>query len=192
MYSLKAKRRATIFGVRALEQWIALEANPAVKLLCERPLIIRDTRPHRVVDFWASGDGFSKFILLTRDSEAKSAEKRRVDLAAFRAWAADAGCTIEELPQVQTAPAKARWLANWTSVLQHLGSYQSYLPSNLVRRVEDQLSDRRSIRKVQAGIPDVEPEIVRVAVYLLVHCGSHRFVDLESQLLSDDFEVERV
>lgn len=190
VYSAKLRRRVTLFGVRALEHWIALEADATVKQFCERPLVVRDVRPGRVVDFWASGSGFSKFVFLIRDGEAKAAEKRLKAYAGFRAWAIDAGCSIEEVQREEATAARARWLRNWTQMLQQVASYQAYLPSDLLQRLDAAISTRQTIRSALDAATCADPEIGRAAIYLLVHRGTHRIADLESAILSDDFMVE--
>lgn len=188
VYSLKAKRRLTLFGVRTLVHWVGLEADPAVTRLCERPLVIRDVRPHRVVDFWVNGPEVNKFVLLLRDGEVKDAERRRQALTAFRTWAADVGCTVEELPRPTTPPTGV-WLSNWIQVLQQISSYEPYLTAQLVRRVENELSARKPMRIVLEAVSDIDPESVRAAICMLIRRGTHRIVDLDSQPLSDDLEV---
>ena len=42
-----------MFGKAALSQFIELEADHEVAALCERPLKIPDSKPTRVIDFWA-------------------------------------------------------------------------------------------------------------------------------------------
>ena len=187
--SLKAKRRLTLFGVRALVHWVELEADPTVTRLCERPLVIRDVRPHRVVDFWVNGPEVNKFVLLLRDGEVKNAERRRQALMAFRHWAADAGCAVEELPR-SPKPPTSLWLSNWIQVLQQISSYEPYLATPLMRRVEVELSGRKPMRMVLEAISDIDTESVRAAICMLIHRGTHRIVDLDSQPLSDDLEVE--
>ena len=189
VYSLKAKRRLTLFGVRALGHWVGLEADPAVTRLCERPLVIRDARPHRVVDFWVHGPEVNKFVLLLRDGEVKDVARRRLALTAFQTWAADAGCTVEELPKPSTPPTSL-WLGNWIQVLQQISSYEPYIAAPLMRRVEEELSARKPMHMVLEAVSDLDAESVRAAICMLVHRGTHRIVDLDSQPLSDDLEVE--
>ncbi|MDP1656056.1 MAG: hypothetical protein Q8K91_02860 [Hylemonella sp.] len=57
VFSLKADRRMTLYGKAALCQFIELESDFEVTALCERPLLIPDIKPKRLVDFWALNGG---------------------------------------------------------------------------------------------------------------------------------------
>jgi len=70
VYSLKAGRRMTLYGKSALCLFIDLEADFEVEALCERALVIPNTKPARVVDFWAMRGGVPTFYLITKQSEA--------------------------------------------------------------------------------------------------------------------------
>jgi hypothetical protein len=188
VYSLKARRRLTLFGRRALEYWIRQEADPSVTQLCERPLVIPDTVPHRTVDFWVAGSGFSRFVLLQRPAEARSSRLSR-DLTAFGLWAADAGCSVEVVPEEPAWAANSRALANWVEILQHLAAYESVVDPPLLNRVEQLLSTRRPLGSLVAEIPEVEQDTVRAAVYRLVYRGTHTIPALDRELLNDGLIV---
>ncbi len=51
-FSPKLGRRIRVFDRANFDQWIRLEADPAVPLLCERPLRLSPNVGSRVVDFW--------------------------------------------------------------------------------------------------------------------------------------------
>jgi hypothetical protein len=51
-FSLKADRRLTLYRHAALEQWVILEADPAVTMFCERPGFIQTEGKRYLADCW--------------------------------------------------------------------------------------------------------------------------------------------
>ena len=187
--SLKAQRRITVYGLAAFQGWVELEADPGVDRLCERPVVIRDAKPQRVVDFWASGPGRSELIFLMRKGELSGSRAAPIN-GGFETWASDIGCTIRHVEIERPTPAKQRWLDGWTQVLQYVNAYQPYVTPSQIQAVQQLLQKRCSLRSVlqSADIPDLD--VARAAVYLLIYRGTHRFVGLESKGLDDDIELE--
>ena len=54
VFGLKVDRSITLFGRNSLNTWVLLEADSNVVSYCERPLVIPDVKPKRVVDFWVN------------------------------------------------------------------------------------------------------------------------------------------
>ena len=194
VYSLKARRRLTLFGRGPLGLWVQLEADPTVVNLCERPLVVPDSSPHRVVDFWARGQGFDRLIFLIRGDDPISRAKREAQLAGFRIWAADAGCTIEERPALENANGQNFWLDNWIVMLQYCGSYASSLGQDYLERIGRLIDAPTSLGKLievaaHDGACD-DPDIVRAAIYEFVRQGRARIPGLESARLHDGLVLE--
>jgi hypothetical protein len=189
VYSLKAGRRATIFGLHSFRIWLRLEVDPGVTRLCERPIVIRDG-PARVVDFWASTTTSSKFILLLRNGETAALRAEKPLFPAFQAWAASCGCGFDLLEIPDPTPSELIWQDNWTQILQHIGSYRGGLTPESLTRLSSSLSLRCSIRDALGALPGADPDLIRAGIFALVHRGTHRLIDIECRRLSDDLEVE--
>ena len=192
VYSIKAGRQLTLFGRGPLGLWIQLEVDPAVTQLCERPLVLPDCQPRRVVDFWARSNGANRLILLVRKLGSAAEAKRAEQLAAFRIWAADAGCTIEEVVAEEEA---GHAVENWTLMLQYCRSYQSSLTADCLERIELLLVAptpiARLIKCVGGGVASEDAdEILRAAIYDLVRRGRARIPALGTARLHDGLEVE--
>jgi len=171
-----------------------LEADPTVASLCERPLIVPDSSPRRVVDFWAGGQGFDRLIFLIRGDDPGVRVRREAQLAAFRIWAADAGCTVEERPALEDARGQNYWLDNWIVMLQYCGSYASCLGDDCLERISRMIIAPTSVGNlieaaVRNGARD-DPDIVRAAAYELVRRGRARIPELESVRLHDGLGLE--
>src|SRR6266478_2628036 len=63
VYSPKLKRRVTLFSWASHDAWLLLEADPAVKVFCERPAYL-EGGAGRLIDFWVCRGRHAKFWLL--------------------------------------------------------------------------------------------------------------------------------
>lgn len=188
--SLKAKRRITLYGHAALKGWLELESDPGIEQLCERPLVVPDSKPQRVVDFWATGPGRNELIFLLRQSEL-SGSGRKPFSAGFETWAGEVGCAIRRIPIEPPTPAKERWVGDWTEVLQTVAAYQSLVPSVTLEKLKTFFSMRRSLAEATRTI-EADGEIVRAGAYLLVYRGTHRFANIDTEGLDGDLQIEPV
>ena len=194
VYSLKAARRLTLFGRASLSVWVQLEADATVTRLCERPLVVPDTLPRRVVDFWAEQDGQDRLIFLTRTSDPALIAKRRSQLASFCIWAKDTGLSVEEKHMPDETSPKSCWQDNWIDMLQHCSSYRASLSPEILQRVQSNLNRPTAIRVLMQGAIQgpygVEPDVARAAIFELIRCGRARISNLESARLNDEQIVE--
>jgi hypothetical protein len=60
VYSPKINRRLTLFSRDAHDAWLLLEADPKVRLFCERPAYI-EGEAGRLIDFWVDRGRHAKF-----------------------------------------------------------------------------------------------------------------------------------
>src|SRR5260370_5823487 len=62
-FSPKLGRRLTLYRRDALEQWILLEANPAVVTFCERPGYVQLDGHRRLADFCVRNVGRKELVI---------------------------------------------------------------------------------------------------------------------------------
>ncbi|AKJ29431.1 hypothetical protein AAW51_2740 [Caldimonas brevitalea] len=172
----------TLFGVAALRLWLELEADPMVRQLCERPVLIPDVRPPCTVDFWVERGDRQDFLLVRRP---ESAQLRVEALEAFKAWASSQGCGVQEVVLAPDTVGRARWRTAWVQILQYINAHSEQVPPGLVRRAEHEATSTRSIGDLCQIIAYHPGVLVRTAAYLLVYRGTHRLVDLAEHGLSD-------
>jgi hypothetical protein len=187
--SLKAGRRLELWGIKQLNQWIELEADPDVQALCERPLVIQDGGRTRCVDFWVSGPKRSSYILLVRLKNAEQAAAPKSAFPAFMNWAADRGCTVEEVDPPDVTEERQRWYRNWTSILQEVGSIRGQLPTSLLEAVRQLAREPTRVSDLIAHLADQGQDLVRAATFHLVYRGELKFLDLGRELVSDESQV---
>lgn len=111
-FSLKADRRLTLHRQSALEQWIILEADPAVTACCERPGFIRSEGKRYLADFWVRYFDRQELVILF-DSASEPSVKPDARLE-------HAGLTVRSVQSSEIAACRA-WIANWKRMLPVFG-----------------------------------------------------------------------
>jgi hypothetical protein len=69
VFGPKLGRNLTIFGSIPLNNWIRVEADPAINTYCERPVVIPDTKSKRMIDFWVKYHDHEELWILQRQSD---------------------------------------------------------------------------------------------------------------------------
>ncbi|MGH8856826.1 MAG: hypothetical protein ACREXG_02165 [Polaromonas sp.] len=170
VYSLKAQRRMTLFGKAALCLFIDLESDFEVSASCERPLIIPDTKPARVVDFWALCGGVPTFYLLTKQTEAWQKEKAKLPYTEFYRWVADSkGKLVEVL--VDDFEKRRTHFDNWSLVLRHLIAHRGQVSEQLIEQCEQVMPVSWQLRDFEGHFREVDSMLVRAAVFTLLAGG---------------------
>jgi hypothetical protein len=170
VYSPKLKRRVTLFSWAAHDAWVLLEADPAVKVFCERPAYL-DGDAGRVIDFWVSRGRHAKFcILSTREAEKvvfpKSAHGvsvqilRRADLIAFD-----------------------RRIENWSQILPYRVSFARYPDGRLQKDILNRLEQPHRLERLEAAFHPVDVASVRAALFELLATGRIIAPELDSKPL---------
>lgn len=170
VFSLKAGRRMTLFGKAALGQFIELEADHEVTALCERPLKIPDSKPNRVIDFWALRGGRQHFYLLMSRAGARDMDKPKPAIEDFRKWVEGERAILHEV--VADVFDNRRVLHNnWTAILQHLVAHRGLVTPALLERFAIELNPVFALQQVEAQMSDVDAMLVRAAIFTLLASG---------------------
>jgi hypothetical protein len=189
--SPKAARRIIIFGVKALRCWIELEADPGINQLCERPVAIPDSSRPKTADFWVSGPSLNEYILLEGlKSTGTRSQPKELPYAAFRAWANEVGCTVRDYAINDRTDRGEFWYGNWVQVLQYVSAFNPYLKPDDFRTVMELVVNRVTVEDVLKVYGQGKEELIRAAIFNLVHRGIFRFVDIGMERLSDLIEIE--
>ena len=104
VYSPKLKRRVTLFSWATHDAWLLLEADPAVKVFCERPAYL-EGGAGRLIDFWVSRGRHAKFWVLGSSEPEKLAIPKSVH-----------GVTVQILRRADLM-AFDRRIDNWSQIL---------------------------------------------------------------------------
>lgn len=186
--SPKAGRRIELWGIAQLNHWIELESDPAIDCLCERPLVIQVASRSRPVDFWVGGPRLSKYVVLVGQGATSLASPESA-FPAFTAWAAEQGSTVETVTPAELTEDRERWYSNWVTVLQQMFAFRVQLTPELLATVRSVVASPVRLADVVTSLPNEDADLVRSAVYTLVHRGEISFVDLSKAILSDATSV---
>jgi len=177
VFGLKVDREVTLFGSSALRVWVELEADPLVRSYCERPLIIPDSRPKRVVDFWVDIQGKQQLWLFERPREVEFTSPEQA-LPAFAAWAKTNKLELRFIGDAENRKPQL-YVDNWGRILRDLAANRRYISTVLKARVLEIITSARPLSSLSGMLPDEDPVLLRSAAYQLLHNGKLRCSNLD-------------
>jgi hypothetical protein len=175
-FSPKLSRRLTLYTHPALEQWILLEANPAVLAFCERPGYVQLDGRQRLADFWLRYVDRHELVFLNdmRVDEGISDASLKLDGKAL---------TIRRVAPAELVAARA-WIDNWRCMLPCLIANRRLVLPSLSRSIERFLDKPKRLADVEREFSAADPVIVRAALFNLLHQGKVSAPELHTQPLS--------
>lgn len=178
VYGVKVRRRLSLFGELALSAFISLEADPGVVAYCERPIVINELSPRRVVDFWVCRKDGEELWLLLRPSELRWLERDSPPTRAFFVWAESRSLDIRLLTP-ESLGVGSLYLRNWGEIVRYLATNLQYVDAGMEGRVMECCKSPMSIGDIEACLPLDDPMLVRTALFRLIHAGTLKGVDFE-------------
>lgn len=191
VYSQKAGRRMTLYGKAALCQFIDLEVDFEVTDVCERPLVMPNAKPTRVVDFWAVCGGVATFYILVRPSENDDHDTKGSAYELFGKWATDNGARVREVNLADFEKRRVRY-DNWSLILQHLIAHQGQISNHLLDRCGDVIPQTATLCDFENDIADVDAMLVRAGVFTLLARGNLKCDSIDTVPLNSKTKVARV
>lgn len=175
VWSPKIRRRLTLFGDAALNAWIGIESNPQIVAFCERPVVSRNQKPARVVDFWVQMSNVEELWFLRRRREPQEDPGSSIG-PSFRSWAQENGLTLRyfEPAELLLAEPLAR---NWGVLLRYLTANRSLITEDLLERVRDVCMSAMPLRALEQHLGAEDPVLVRTAAFHLLQQGHLRSRD---------------
>jgi len=175
-FSPKLSRRMIFFRRMQMDQWILLEADPAVITFCERPgyVVVEDER--RLADFWVRFSGRQELVILD-DLEAENlpvATHRDLD---------DATLPVRTVASAEIAAAQV-WIDNWRRMLPYIVANRDLISAALSRAIERFVAHPHRLLDVEREFATGDPVLVRAALFGLLHAGKVNAPELLTQPLS--------
>lgn len=171
VYGVKIERPLTLFGELALRAYAALEADPEVLAYCERPIVLTELKPRRIVDFWVERIDREEIWLLLRPRELRWREQPEATIDTFETWA-KARCLSVVLRTTDDLELGEYGQRNWGEMLRYLGANLRFLNSELLKRVASCCDAERTLREIEGSLSEDDPVLVRTAVFRLCQKGS--------------------
>ena len=174
-FSLKADRRLTLYRQSALEQWVILEADPAVIVFCERPGFIQSEGKRYLADFRVRYFDRQELVILF-DSASEPPAKPDALLE-------HAGLTVRAVQLSEIAASRA-WIANWKRMLPCLIATRGLVPPSLSSAIERFVARPHRLLSIEREFTIGDPVLVRAAVFGLLHAGRVQAPELRTHELS--------
>lgn len=182
-YAPKLARRITLYGENSLHCLIMLEADPSIITYCERPIVITDIKPKRVVDFWVKKNDQEELWLILRPSEHGWLDQGDAPTYAFKSWAETNKLNLRLLLP-ETLVKSQIWQDNWIEILGYLSPNVGVIPKSIAKEIVDYAAQPKTIRELEENFESTDSMIVRAAIFNLVHQGKLKIPDLEKSPLT--------
>lgn len=170
-FSRKLTRPIRLFERASFEQWIRLEADPAVLSLCERPTRLGIKRDGRLIDFWVQRRNGEEMLLLGH-GDAEQAVPHQID-----------GMALRVVAPAELAAANI-WVANWQRMLPVINATRTLLPKGLAKSVLSFVHEPIALARIEHQFSIGDPSSVRGVIFELLRTGGLRAPALHTQPLS--------
>ena len=170
-YSPKAARMLVLFSYDAVATWALAESSPLVETFCEYPGFVALDGARTLADLWVQGAGREQFIKIEGGTDLTPEFPERVKTYA------DAEISVvcaDWLAQRQV------WIDNWLQINPYLVANARFVSSATLDRVATLFDEPRPLFDVEHALRDVDTQLARTAVFMLLHQG---------RLASDDLAV---
>lgn len=174
-FSLKANRRITLYRPAALDQWILLEADPAVTTFCERPGFVQAEGRRHLADFWVRYVDRQELVILFDLPET-------IDVKPVASMDA-AGLTVRSVQQPELAASRV-WIENWKRMLPCLVATRGLVSPALSSAIERFVAHPQRLLSIEREFSTGDPVLARAAVFGSLHAGRVRAPELHAHELS--------
>ena len=195
VFSPKLGRRLSLSSYAAWQLWLALEANPAASVFCERPTFIV-CNPRRIIDFWVrfNRQGSDEFWLLDDSDEA--ADGGESPEAAEPSAGPDIPAQVRGTPVRPIIPRRnlLTWstpVANWAQIVPHLVTWRRFADPLLAQSIVAYLGQSRTLDDVLGHFTEHDGAMTETALYSLVADGRVLSADLSTLPLSGSTRFRR-
>jgi hypothetical protein len=183
VFGLKIKRSLILFGRDAVETWIGLERDLGVTWYCERPMLINDPPFKRLADFYTIRHGKEQLLFILPKGQKQETFVQKELGPGFAEWCRQSKIEIQ---LVDTLAPQANRCAqeNWGQILRELSAFSRYVTPQLRDAVRHELTEAQSLTELQIIFPKVDPLLLKVASFGLVHDGLAECPGLETEPFS--------
>jgi hypothetical protein len=175
-FSPKLARRMTFYRRPMLEQWVLLEAEPAVITFCERPGYVLIDGYQRLADFLVCYVDRQELVVLD-DSKVES------DATGSRRALNSKALSIRRVTSTDLAAARV-WIENWQRMLPYLVANRDLVPPTLSRAIAHFVRKPQRLLAIEREFSTGDPVLVRAAIFGLLHSGQVSARELQTQPLS--------
>jgi hypothetical protein len=169
VYSPKAARMLVLFSYDSLAAWALAESCPLIEAFCEYPGYVKLNGARVIADLWVSGCGRDQFVKIEGGIELSSELPDRVPTY-----------TDVEVARVSTdwLLRYQVWIDNWLQINPYLVANSRFVTPAMLDRVAALFDDARPLFDAEHAVRDVDAQLARTAVFMLMHKGTLSSDDL--------------
>ena len=171
IYSPKAARMLVLFSYDSLAAWALAESCPLVEAFCEYPGFIPVDGVRVMADLWVRSGGHDQIIKIDGGVELAPEFSEQV-------------ATYVDVDVSRVTPdwfAQHRvWIDNWLQINPYLVTNARFVTAAMLDRVGAVFDVPRPVFDAEYALRDTDAQLVRTAVFMLMHRG---------ELCSDDLVV---
>lgn len=184
VFGPKIGRMLALFGQTALRTWTVLESDPLVHSYCERPIVLGDARPKRVVDFWVRRKNDEELWFLLHKNELQGAS-HFAHSSAFGKWCTSNGFRTKFIDPTDLT-GEPIFYENWGSIIRYLSFNKPTKTSGLVEEIVELTQTVKNLALLENHFPHTDPTVVRTALFTLVHRGVVNCLDIRTKVIGPD------
>ena len=164
-FSPKLGRRLRFYNWSTFRLWLLLEADPGVRMFCERPGYLQTSTSTLLAAFWARYDDRREILLLAPSGDA--VEVRCSGAETFL----PPTVPVRVVDSTELAAARV-WTDNWERMLHLITANKKLLSSTLCDGIVRFVSSTTQLCTIERAFSTGDPILVRAAVFSLLHaCG---------------------
>ena len=170
-FSPKLGRTVRAFDRAGFDQWVRLEADPAVISFCEHPCCVGAKDEGPLIDFWVASRDREEMLVVERARGAAPCPETVQ------------GVPVRIVPAAEQA-ASAIWVSNWLRMVPVINATRDLMPKALLRSVLGLVRKPLALSFVEQELAVGDPSIVRGAIFELLRTGQLLAPSLHAQPLS--------
>jgi hypothetical protein len=169
VHSPKLARTLVLFSEESVNAWALIESCPLITEFCEHPGYV-DIGDQRVLaEFWVKGNEQQAFLKLDGGIELLPEHPGEVP-------------TFTEVVIDRVLPSwfepYREWIANWLQINPYLVANARFVTPEMLDRVADTFSTARPLYDVEHALREMDRQLARTAIFMLLHQGKLRSDEL--------------
>jgi hypothetical protein len=182
VHSPKVGRTLVLFSYDSLAAWALAESCPLIKTFCEYPGYVQLGSVRVLADFWVQGSGRDEFVKLEGGIDLTPELPDQVptytDVAVARV-------TTDWLLRYR------EWIDNWLRINPYLVANARFVNGAMVERVAGLFDSARTLFDAEHAVRDLDPQMARTVIFMLLHRGRLSSADLMLRPLTDATVFQR-
>ena len=175
-YSPKLARPLVLFSYRSLDAWALIESCPLVTRFCEHPGHVVVDGQRVLASFVVEGGHRRDFIVLDDDIVLEPEDPRQAPL--------HADATVVRVTDDWFEPYR-QWIANWLRINPYLAANARFITPPALERVAGEFARPRPLYDAEHALREMDRQLARTAIFMLLHRGRLRSDDLMTHALSE-------